>query len=376
MPPVQLASGPHHEQAPVRQRQIVPFAGLDVLEREGSRRAERQGRDDRIGAQFRLVVRVVAHGIAAVPVSIQKNAVECRVRRCFDAMLERENVFGPTGAAVFDAGVAVDDSRVRVPPDQARKRHSATEFLLPGDAVAKMGEEKVRFVQRQKRVVVMEKRLREVHGSPHAGIVAGGPSPMRTFAVVPAAGSSVRMGRPKLLLSWRDKPIVAHVADAAKRGGADLVLAVVRAEDAELRLAAERAGADVLTLPAATPDMKATVLAGLRFLEERHRPKPDDGILLIPADHPTLDAALVRNVIAAASRRGTTSIVIPSREGKRGHPTWFAWAHVQALRELEPNEGLNAYFRRCGDAVREIPWTSDEIFRDLDTPEDYANLPT
>ncbi|MFO0864286.1 MAG: nucleotidyltransferase family protein [Gemmataceae bacterium] len=193
----------------------------------------------------------------------------------------------------------------------------------------------------------------------------------KTFALVPAAGKSVRMGRPKLLLPWQDKPIIAHVLDALRTGGVDTTLVVVRPDDTELRDAAMKAGADVLVLPADTPDMKATILAGLAELKRTQSPNADDGFLLVPADHPTLDPEIVRTLLRESA---DASILVPTCNGKRGHPTWIAWNHVEPLRGLSPDEGLNSYLRRHGEQTREIAWQSDGILRDLDTPEDFERL--
>jgi molybdenum cofactor cytidylyltransferase len=193
----------------------------------------------------------------------------------------------------------------------------------------------------------------------------------RTFALVPAAGRSVRMGQPKLLLSWQGKPIIAHVIDALRVGGVDATWVVVRPDDPHLRDAAMQAGAEILVLPSDTPDMKATILAGLAEVERTQSPNDADGFLLVPADHPTLDADLVRTLLHESAN---ASILIPTWNGKRGHPTWIAWKHVEQLRQLSAEEGLNAYLRRHAEATREIEWPSDEILRDLDTPEDFERL--
>lgn len=193
----------------------------------------------------------------------------------------------------------------------------------------------------------------------------------RTFGLVPAAGKSARMGRPKLLLEWRGKPILAHVLDALRQGGVETTLVVVRPGDTELRETAERGGADVLMLLAETPDMKATILAGLDELQSAKTPSDDDGFLLVPADHPTLDAEIVRTLLRESS---TGSILVPTWNGKRGHPTWIAWKHVAHLHRLGDDEGLNTYLRRHAEDTREIAWPSDGILRDLDTPEDFDRL--
>ena len=92
------------------------------------------------------------------------------------------------------------------------------------------------------------------------------------LAVVPAAGHSSRMGRPKLALPLGDRTVLEHVVAALRDGGAAHVVVVIGPHVPELVPLAESAGADVCRLPEATADMRATVEHGLRWLEDRHRP--------------------------------------------------------------------------------------------------------
>ena len=68
-------------------------------------------------------------------------------------------------------------------------------------------------------------------------------SAFRSFAIVPAAGQSTRMGAPKLRLPWRGKTIIEHTIGAWLQGGVDRVLVVVRADDRELADLIRQAGA-------------------------------------------------------------------------------------------------------------------------------------
>ena len=116
---------------------------------------------------------------------------------------------------------------------------------------------------------------------------------MTVFAVLPAAGKSTRMGRPKLTLPVGGRSVLEAVVAALREGGVEHVLVVVGPHVPELVPLAEQAGAHVCRLDAETADMRATVEHGLRWLEERYHPRPDDAFLLTPGDIPFLDAATV-----------------------------------------------------------------------------------
>jgi CTP:molybdopterin cytidylyltransferase MocA len=196
---------------------------------------------------------------------------------------------------------------------------------------------------------------------------------MTVFAVVPAAGHSTRMGRPKLALPLGGRTVIEHVVTALRVGGCQHVVTVVGPHVPELVPPAAAAGAHVRLLSEATPDMRSTVEHGLRWLEEQFRPSPADAWLLSPGDHPTLDAAVVRQLLAAYAG-GTHSVVVPTAGGRRGHPTLIAWRHVAGMRARPAGEGLNVYLRERAGETLEVPVASEGVLCDLDTAEDYERL--
>jgi molybdenum cofactor cytidylyltransferase len=195
----------------------------------------------------------------------------------------------------------------------------------------------------------------------------------RSFAVIPAAGQSTRMGRPKLSLPLGGRSVLERVVAAVHQAGVGATVVVIGPHVPELVPLAEAAGALPVLLPEPTPDMRATVEHGLRWLEERFRPAPAECWLLLPADHPTLDADLVRRLLEARAA-GDRSIVVPTFGGRRGHPAVIDWKHVAGIRALPQGEGLNRYFRRHAGETLEVAVDSADVLCDLDTPEEYERL--
>ncbi len=196
----------------------------------------------------------------------------------------------------------------------------------------------------------------------------------RTFALIPAAGRSRRMGAPKLLLPVGERRVIEWVLHALGESGVTRTLVVVAPDDDELPRLAERAGALVARLPADTADMQATCQHGLRCLRDLFQPTGDDAWLLSPADHPTLDAKVARAVREAGEAQSACSIVVPTHQGRRGHPTWLRWRHADAVLALPAETGVNVHLRRHLDETLELPWPDDAVLRDLDTPDDYDRL--
>jgi molybdenum cofactor cytidylyltransferase len=196
----------------------------------------------------------------------------------------------------------------------------------------------------------------------------------RTFALIPAAGKSARMGRAKLLLTLGGRSILERVVSTLRAAGIDDVLVVVGPHVSELPALATAAGAHVLTLADETPDMRTTVEKGLDWLEEHFHPGPDDAWLLVPADHPTLAATVIRALFRAQAAHSQRSIFIPTFEGRRGHPALIGWRHGPAMRALIRGQGLNVYLRGQAEQTLEVPVDSADVLLDLDTPEDYRRL--
>ncbi len=190
-------------------------------------------------------------------------------------------------------------------------------------------------------------------------------------AIVPAAGLSHRMGRPKPLLDLGDGPLIARVVAAIREGGVSRVVVVAppadRAESAAIASAAESAGAEVV-VPAVQPsDMRASIEAGLARFEGFPSPR---SILIAPTDIPGITGGLVNRLIEE-SRRHPRAIVVPIADGKRGHPAILPWSVALAIRGLPAGVGVKSLFDGAGSVLVEMPVDDRASFLDLDTPDDY-----
>jgi molybdenum cofactor cytidylyltransferase len=194
------------------------------------------------------------------------------------------------------------------------------------------------------------------------------------FALLPAAGKSSRMGRSKLALPLGERTILEHVVAVLRQAEVEHILVVVGAHVAELSGLAESAGAYVCIIEALPTGMRGTVEHGLRWLEERFQPHPEDTWLLTPADHPALDASIVPQLESAYAAHPQFSIVLPTYHGRRGHPTLFSWKQVAAIRAWPAELGLNTYVRQHVADTLEVPMNNPSILWDMDTPEDYEWL--
>ena len=190
------------------------------------------------------------------------------------------------------------------------------------------------------------------------------------FAIVPAAGLSTRMGRPKLVLEIAGVPLIRRVVEALKAGGVDRVVVVVGPDSqegtSEVAELAWNAGASLERLDTPTADMRSTIEEGLKAFS-RGTPR---GVMIVPADSVGLTGGLVSRMIGEF-RRDPSAILVPVRDGRRGHPLILPWGEAQKIVGLPPDMGVNALLRRPGAIVREVEVTEPGHDADLDTPEDY-----
>jgi molybdenum cofactor cytidylyltransferase len=196
------------------------------------------------------------------------------------------------------------------------------------------------------------------------------------YSIVPAAGRSQRMGSAKLLLPWGQSTVIETVLAAWRASRVANVIVVVHHDDHELAERARHAGASVVAPEVPPPDMRTSVLRGLEYLGREFAPAPTDAWLVAPADLPLLTATLIDRLIDAhvaeiAFGREST-ILVPVRDGRRGHPVLFPWLFADKVQRLPANQGLNALVASC--PTREIPCGGELAFDDVDTPEEYRRL--
>lgn len=181
------------------------------------------------------------------------------------------------------------------------------------------------------------------------------------------------MGQPKLLLRLGEHTVIARVQDALRTGGVDATYVLTRRDDRELQQQIRGNHVCSVVTDEPTADMRASVEILLRQMEVERHPSPEDAWLLVPADHPVLDADVVAALIAAW-REKPVGIVVPVFDGRRGHPTLFGWPLAAQVSTIPAGEGLNRLLRDAPDQVREVAVPTAGILQDLDTPADYERL--
>lgn len=191
---------------------------------------------------------------------------------------------------------------------------------------------------------------------------------IRTVAVLPAAGASRRMGRPKLLLPFGESTLVGSVVAALRGGGVEEIVLVIAAGDEDLRAWAEETGVTVAVNPDPDRGMLSSIQEGVAALGGT-----DVLLLVSPADLPNLHAETVALLIRRMKETGAP-LGLPVHNGKRGHPLAIAPALIPEIGTLDLEIGLKQLRDRHEAELLEVEVGDAGVVEDVDTPEDYARI--
>jgi CTP:molybdopterin cytidylyltransferase MocA len=186
-------------------------------------------------------------------------------------------------------------------------------------------------------------------------------------AVILAAGSSTRLGRPKALLPLDGAPLLlrlcAVLARAGIRGG--VVVAGEHAED--LRAAADPSPLRIVGSAHPEAGRTGSVQRGLAATD------PASDVLLWPVDRPFASESTVRALAAARAGPGAgIGWIVPVQGGHAGHPLVLRAGVRGAVAAARPDASLRDVLRESGLARREVTVDDAWIHANVDTEEAWA----
>lgn len=207
---------------------------------------------------------------------------------------------------------------------------------------------------------------------------AGVGTPMAGLILAAGAGHRFSAGGgavPKLLSEVRGRPLIAHAIDGARRSGLDPLFVVLPPESDALHAAAQAADARVRTVinPVAASGIGSSVVAGLAALDRLRGGELPAACVVLLADQPGIDIAVVDAVVAAWRRTGRP--VRARYDDGPGHPVVLPrsdWSRISAdLRHAGLATGADEGARNvlAGLDVLEVPVPGTAPV-DVDVPED------
>ncbi|MBW2714066.1 MAG: nucleotidyltransferase family protein [Deltaproteobacteria bacterium] len=191
-------------------------------------------------------------------------------------------------------------------------------------------------------------------------------------AVVLAAGSSQRMGRAKLLIPLKGRPLFQHVVDQVAASRLREIVLVVGSEADEILAALEiprNSGLRVVRNEEFAQGQGLSLRTGLLALGD-----DSQGAAIFLADQPGIAPALI-DELAEAFLAGTALALRPVYEGEGGdkvpsHPVFLCASVIrEVLDEIKGDTGLRGILGEHPDWLREVA-VPGQAPQDIDTPED------
>jgi len=175
------------------------------------------------------------------------------------------------------------------------------------------------------------------------------------------------MGAFKPLLPFGDKTVVECCIDYLREGGVETIVVVVGHRADEVRNQLNESNVIFAVNEDRNSEMGASIAAGIRVL-----PSSSAATLIALVDHPAVPPTVVSTLIE--TWRHGARLIIPTWQGRGGHPVLVDLSFKPELLNLEAANGLRALFDAHRNDVKRVPVDSPYIARDMDTWDDYLTL--
>lgn len=172
------------------------------------------------------------------------------------------------------------------------------------------------------------------------------------------------MGRPKALLPLRESTFLEHLIEVTRHPKIGITRVVLGAGAEEISTRANLDPSMVVLNPNWEKGQLSSIIAALRSISE----VPTDGILLSPVDHPLVTAELIDTLIQQFYVSGKP-IVVPTYNGRRGHPAIFSSTLYSELLAAPLKTGARAVVWAHADSVKEVPTDVEGVVLNINSPD-------
>jgi molybdenum cofactor cytidylyltransferase len=190
------------------------------------------------------------------------------------------------------------------------------------------------------------------------------------------------MGQNKLLLNFREKPLIVHAVDTLLASDIDEVIVVLGHEIEKVRdqlersigLANKAASGKPLRLTQ-NPDYQNGLSTSVRTGVEAVS-RQANGIMIYLADQPLLEPEDVNRIVAgfAAAKEVNKSIVVPFFRGERGNPVILDASLRDSILGIVGDVGCKGVIKRYPEKVYAIEMENDHVVRDVDDVQAFKRL--
>ena len=183
-----------------------------------------------------------------------------------------------------------------------------------------------------------------------------------------AAGESRRMGEFKQLLQLGGKTFVERCADKLLASRVNEVVIVTGYRESEVRSALGNRPVRFAHNPDYSSGMASSIKRGVQALSEGAR-----ACVLALVDQPQIETEVIDRIIETYEK-SQASIVIPSFEGKNGHPILIDLSLREEIMDMDAEQGLRQVVRSHSSGIARVEVSTSTVLEDFDLREDYERL--
>lgn len=192
---------------------------------------------------------------------------------------------------------------------------------------------------------------------------------MSTAAIVLAAGSSSRLGRPKQLEPWGESNLLSHVVGQVSELGVEETWVVLGHEMERILDESDLGEAGVVENPEWEEGIASSLRVGLDALTRLSR---CDTALIVIGDQPDVSAEVVAELLVSHSKSGKP-VSVPKYRYSWGNPVLVDRSLWPRVMSLEGDDGAKRLWQSHPEWVNEV-WFSDAPPKDVDTESDVVDL--
>ncbi|NJD60977.1 MAG: hypothetical protein C3F13_11550 [Anaerolineales bacterium] len=187
-------------------------------------------------------------------------------------------------------------------------------------------------------------------------------------AIILAAGQSIRMRQPKLLMPWGETKVIRRVVDSVMEGGIkDICVITGSLHNEIIKVLADSPVRIQQNEDYANGEMLTSVQVGLHSLSD-----VSEAALIVLGDQPQIKPEVTREIIDRYQKTHYP-IIIPSYKMHRGHPWLVEKSMWPFILKLTRPDTLRTFLSISEDKIDYITVNTPSILQDLDTQEDYQH---
>lgn len=190
--------------------------------------------------------------------------------------------------------------------------------------------------------------------------------------MVLAAGASSRLGQPKQLVKFEDKPLLQHILDIGQEVHVNGRVLVLGAKSELIQEVIIPGTFSIIHNYDWEKGMSTSIHAGLQSLQSLQSKHANlKHVIIMLSDQPYVTVEIINQLIASQDAT-EPCITTCSYANQMGVPAIFSYHFFEDLMKLKGDQGARKLIQQQLDYVRTIPFSKGAI--DIDTPKDLDQL--